>query len=65
MNEGGGGTWVGELWRWLYEHSINSPGIRKKNRQVAWRTLEVVIWAASEICQLVAVVERDNDQNKH
>ena len=62
MNEGGGGTWVGELRRWLYEHNINSPGIRKKNRQAAWKTLEVVVWATSEICQLVVVVERDNDK---
>ena len=36
----------------------------KKIRQAEWGVLEVVICATSEICQLVVVVERDNDQNK-
>ena len=44
--------------------SVIDARIRKKNRQAAWKTLEVVIWATSEICQQVVVVERDNDQNK-
>ena len=34
----------------------------KKIRQAEWGVLEVVICATSEICQLVVVVERDNEQ---